>query len=165
MSAHEILKTLPDQRGLAILDSIRTIDPNAFKVVLLTLAERRRLRPVFVQKKPRSEQAAWILKNLRLRSEDHVAEHVLQLWLVKTQEEMIVRFLDVAEIDHDGEGMVDELPETLDTEKVKAAADLLFEKFDHPLVTLYLTVFQLQRPGGWPEIAAILEEDPRATLS
>ena len=165
MNAHEILKTITDERGIEILNGIREIDPGAFKVVLLTLAEHRRLRPVFVQRKPRPDQAAWMLKNLRMRSEDKVAEHLLQVWLVKAQEEMIVRFLDAVGIDHDGEGMVEELPESLDTDKLKAATEMLFEKFDHDLVTLYLTVFQLQRDGGWPEITEILENDPRAKLS
>lgn len=165
MHAHEILKTITDERGTEILNGIREIDPGAFKVVLLTLAEHRRLRPVFIQKKPRADQAAWMLKNLRLRSEDTLATHLLQIWLVKTQEEMIVRFLDAAGIDHDGEGMVEELPETLEADKVKAATDMLFEKFDKDLVTLYLTVFQLQREGGWPEITEILDNDPRAGLS
>lgn len=165
MHAHEILKTIADDLGTEIINGIREIDPGAFKAVLLTLAERRRLRPVFIQRKPRPEQAAWMLKHLRLRSEDNLAEHLLQVWLIKTQEEMIVRFLDAVEIDHDGEGMVEELPETLDADKVKAATDMLFEKFDNDLVTLYLTVFQLQRDGGWPEIADILDNDPRAKLS
>ncbi len=165
MHAHEILKSLPDERAIEILDTFREIEPASFKAVLLTLAQNRRLRPVFIQRKPRTEQAAWILKHLRLRSEDNLGEHLLQVWLIKTQEEMIVRFLDAAGIDHDGEGMVEELPETIDADKLKAATDMLFEKFDHVLVTLYLTVFQLQRDGGWPEIADILDNDPRAKLS
>ena len=33
------------------------------------------------------------------------------------------------------------------------------------LVTLYLEVFQIQRSGGWAEIAALLENDARLSLS
>ena len=164
MNSHEILQTLSDERCITMINELREAEPSGFKAILLTLAEHRRLRPIFVQKKPRPEQAAWILKNLRLRSEETLAQHLLQIWLIKTREEMIVRFLDAAEIDHDGEGMVEDLPESLDPAKVKAAVEPLFEKFGDEVVAIYLHAFQLQREGGWPAIAEILENDPRARL-
>jgi hypothetical protein len=59
---------------------------------------------------------------------------------------------------------VDELPETIDAEKLKVAIDHLLENYPAPVVTLYLRVFQIQQAEGWPEIAEALEKDERLQL-
>jgi len=164
MTAHEIFQTLADERASSILNDVREMEPNSFKATLLTIAQHRRLRPVFVQKKPRPEQGAWLVKNLRMKSEDAIAEHILQIYLMKKHPDMLITFLDAAGIEHDGEGMIEDLPEELKADKVKAGADAIFGKFEQADASLYLHVFQMQVDGGWPEIAELLENDDRAKL-
>jgi ribosomal protein S1 len=83
---------------------------------------------------------------------------MLQLWLLKGKEQMIVDFLDAAGIKHDGKGQVDDLPETLDAKQVKDGIDAMLKNHPAEHVSLYLHVFQLQRPEGWPTIAEALEK-------
>jgi len=166
MKAYEIFQNLPLDRGMQILSDIRELEPNSFKATVLTLARDRKLRPVFIQKKPRDQQAAWCLKTLKLRTEDHVAEHILQVWLMKKHPDILVTFLDAVGIEHDGEGMIEgELPESIDQAMVKAGADAIFDKYDDADAALYLHVFQLQTEDGWPEIADLIANDKRAQIS
>ena len=124
---------------------------------MASLAEKRKLRPVFLQRKTVDQQVTWLLDTLKLRSSDQVAEHLLQVWLMRARGGMLVEFLDAAGVEHDGEGGVDDLPESLEAEKVKAAVDALLEKYPAEEVALYLHLFQRQTPAGWPEIAAEIE--------
>ena len=57
------------------------------------------------------------------------------------------------------------LPEVLDDEKLKATIEALLDAHDAKLVTLYLTVFNLQTKNGWDNLGGLLESDERLTLS
>lgn len=95
-----------------------------------------------------------------------MGEHLFQLYFMKGNEELLVTFCDTMGIEHDGKGAVEgELPESLDAGKAKEAVDALLTKFDSRLVTAYLNVFNLQSPGGWDTITAILESDDRLKLA
>jgi len=84
---------------------------------------------------------------------------------VKGQQHLLISFCDEMGIEHDGEGSVEgALPETLDEAKLKATVDTLLENNDVKLVTLYLSVFNLQTQAGWENLTAILESDSRLTL-
>ena len=65
------------------------------------------------------------------------------------------------EIEHDGEGSINDLPEELDADKLKATVDGLLEDNDKDKVILYLIVFQNQTPDGWSTLAELLEKDER----
>ena len=63
-----------------------------------------------------------------------------------------------------GNGIVNELPETLDKEKLAKAVDELFEKYPAGVASVYLQMFQLQTEDGWEELAEVLANDPRVTI-
>ena len=164
MKAYQIFQAISPDLGQEIFQTLREEHKDVYKSVLISLAQQKKLRPVFVQRKPASQQIAWLYQTAKLRIADGVTEHLLQLWLLKSKKEMLVAFLDVLEIEHDDEGTVDDLPEELDAAKLKAAVDKLLSDFPAETVTLYLEVFQLQQPGGWQEITSQLESDDRLFL-
>lgn len=55
---------------------------------------------------------------------------------------------------------MNELPETLDKEKLAKAVDELFEKYPAGVASVYLQMFQLQTEDGWDELAEVLGERP-----
>ena len=93
-----------------------------------------------------------------------IADHLLQVWLIRKHEQMLVTFVDKLGIPHNGHGVVDDLPETLDADKLKEAVDALFAAYPAGAVSIYLHMFQNQTETGWPELAALLESDERVTL-
>ena len=145
---------------------MRETDRDLYKTALSSLASNRKLRPAFVQKKPVVDQISWMHQTLSLKTSDMIGEHLLQVYFMKGQEEMLASFCDGLEIPHDGNGQVEgELPETLDAEKLKTAIDSLLEKFEPALVTLYLHTFNIQTPDGWEELSKALDSDERLKLS
>lgn len=166
MKAHEIYQKIDPALVTQMLDWFRDNDRNVYRSAVSTLAQSRKLRLAFIQKKPLPDQYAWILKTLKMRTSDTIGEHLLQAWLMAGNQELLVTFCDGVGIEHDGNGSVTgELPDELDAAKVKESVDRMVEKFDPKVVTLYLIVFNLQQPGGWPAVTEILEKDDRLSLS
>ena len=145
---------------------IRENDRPLYKSAVASLTSARKLRPVFVEKKPVPEQIAWLHKTLKLRTSDTVGEHLLQAYFMKAQQELLKAFCDGMGIEHDGEGSVEgSLPETLDDEKLATTLDSLLESNDPKLVTLYLHLFNLQTKDGWDNLRERLAEDDRLKLA
>ena len=164
IQAHEIFQKAGPGLAATILAHFRENERNVYKTTLTTLAQMRNLRPVFVQQKSVVAQIEWMGKELAQRRGESMAEQVLQVWLMRAREAMLVKFVETLGIAHDGKGAVDDLPETLDAAVLKTAVDGLLAEFDAKEVAVYLHVFQMQKRDGWPELAAILAEDPRLAL-
>lgn len=164
MKAYQLFQYLSPNLATDIVKAMQAEQREAYRAALVKLAEQKRLRPIFVQRKSREDQAHWIINQLRLRISDEMAESLLQVWLIKSQKGLITTFLDQAGIEHDGEGSIEDLPKTIDPNKLDQAIEAVLA--DHPaeVVALYLRVFQLQEGGGWPEIKALLDNDPRLRL-
>lgn len=166
MKAHEIFQNTDAEIVNQMLDWFRDNDRNVYKSAVTTLAQNRKLRPVFVQRKPLPDQYAWILKTLRNKQCDSIGEHLVQAWLMAGHQEMLAKFCDVMGIEHDGKGSVTgELPDTLDPAKLDEVVDALIADYDPRLVTIYLRVFNLQTPGGWDSLSAKFDSDERLKLS
>lgn len=166
MKAHELYSAVDPAVVTEILDWFRANDRNVYKSAVATLAANRKLRPVFVQKKTLPDQYAWILKTLKLNACDTIGEHLLQAYLMSAQQSLLGMFCDGLGIPHDGKGsVVGDLPKKLDPERLNTTIDKLVDIFDPKMLTLYLRCFNLQLPGGWPELTAKLESDERLKLS
>lgn len=145
---------------------MRTDERNLYKTTLSSLGQARNLRLVFLQKKSASDQIAFMHKMLKLKTQDLVGEHLLQVWFMKGNQDLLRTFCDRMEIEHDGNGQViGDLPETLDDTKLNSTIDRLLEMFDSKMVTLYFHVFNLQTETGWDNLTKILEEDDRMKLA
>lgn len=145
---------------------MRTEERNLYKTTLSSLGQARKLRLVFLQKKSVADQIAFMHKILKLKSQDLVGEHLLQVWFMKGKQDLLRTFCDRMEIEHDGNGqVVGDLPETLDDAKLKDTVDRLLEMFDSKLVTVYLIVFNLQTPDGWSNLDQMLQEDERLKIA
>ena len=166
MKAHDLYTAVDPSLVTSILDWFRNNDRNVYKTAVATLAARRKLRPVFIQKKPLAEQYAWIHKTLKVSALDDVGEQLLQAYLMSAQQSLLAMFCDGLGIPHDGKGsVVGDLPKKIDAERLDATIDKLIGLFDPKLLTLYLHCFNMQQPGGWPELTAKLESDERLVLA
>jgi hypothetical protein len=166
LKAHEIYQQIDPALVTQMLAWFRDNDRNVYKSAVSSLAQSRNLRLVFIQKKPVADQFAWILKTLKSRQSDTIGEHLVQAWLMAGNQELLVAFCDGVGIEHDGKGSVTgELPEELDASKVRETVNSMLDAFDPKLVTLYLTVFNLQQPGGWSSVSELLDSDERLALA
>ena len=130
MKAHELFKLLDPAIVAELFTTFREEEREIYKSTVNSLAQARKLRPVYVQKKPVVEQIAWMHKTLNLRGSDMIGEHLLQVWFMKFQQPLLIKFCDGMEIDHNGEGSVEgELPSELDEAKLCSTIETLFGDF------------------------------------
>lgn len=138
--------------------------------IIQAVAEARHLRPAFVQRKPRSEQATMILSTLSRPNLDTAAGTLLRTWLVKKQAAMLTDFLNALDIPNE-KGVVEDLPANVSDEKLKTAVDLLLSKHPREAVVVYLNAFYDMNGAGdpngqpfWPNLKRMLESDQRLQL-
>ena len=166
MKAHQIYQTIDPAVIEDMFRWMRTEERNLYKTTLSSLGQARKLRLVFLQKKSVDDQIAFMHKILKLKTQDLVGEHLLQVWFMKGHQDLLRTFCDRMEIEHDGNGqVVGDLPETLDDTKLASTIDRLLEMFDPKVVALYFQVFNLQTATGWDNLTKILEEDDRLKLA
>lgn len=124
------------------------------------LATRRKLRPVFLEKKPRPDRHEWMRSALASVRNEDVATEVLQTWLLGEYRPMICGFLDALDIEH-SEGLMDEIPSQPGPLALEEAVDELFDANDPLVVRIYLQFFQPVDDEAWPDLDRILAEDER----
>lgn len=166
MKAYEIYSAVDPSVVNQMLDWFRSNDRNVYKSAVASLADKRKLRPVFIEKKPMTEQYAWIHKTLKISACNTIGEHLMQAYLMAGQQSLLAMFCDGMGIQHDGKGsVVGELPEALDAKRLDSTIDRLIEVFDPKILTLYLRCFNLQAPNGWTELSEKLNSDSRLVLA
>jgi hypothetical protein len=79
---------------------------------------------------------------------------------MKEKTPMLSDFLDKLGITHK-DGAVDNLPATVEDASLKAAIDLILSKYPAEEVTVYLNAFYTMNDVRWPNLEAMLKEDPR----
>jgi len=77
---------------------------------------------------------------------------------------MICEFLDSLGIEHDGKGVVDNLPAAPPRDKLNDTITKLLEKRSPEAVALYLHAFQAMDETGWSILDEALATDPRISL-
>jgi hypothetical protein len=154
MKPHQLYKAAGLSLVAQMLDWFRTHDKNVYKQAIATLANARKLRPLFVTKKSAEEQYKWIYQTLQLRASDTLGENLLQAWFMAGHQPMLVTFCDSLSIPHDGKGSITgDLPATLDDAAMDAGIAKLIETYDPALVALYLHVFNMQQESGWANLS------------
>ena len=165
MSPNDIFVQMPGSTSAAMLADLFENEKALYKNLIENLAKQRKLRPVFIERKPRTERFAWIKEALGRRQNEPVAANLLQIWLVSRHSSMLCDFLDSLGIKHDDNGTVDQIPPQPERAPLDAAVSALLEKYDPSIVTVYLHAFQALDETGWPLLDDIIAGDPRLRLT
>ncbi len=164
MKSYTIFEKIDEETLNVFLEWMRNQERNVYRAAVAELAALKKLRPIYVRQKSTAEQFAWLKKMLAWKPAETIGDHLLQVWLVRKHTDMLVSFLNTLGIAHNGQGVVDHLPDSLDAEKLKKGVDDLFAQYPAGTVSLYLHMFQNQTPDGWAELQEVLDTDPRITL-
>ena len=165
MTSYEIFGHCSSQLADEIFVYLLEKEKPVYRAVIQNLANQRKLRPVFVERKPKPERHTWLQQALARKPADDLAMQVLQIWLLGAQQPLICQFLDALEIKHDGKGVVDQLPSEPETEKLRSAIDLILENHSPQVVAIYLRLFLMMDDAGWTRLAEILGTDERLRLA
>ena len=163
LKSHELLGFMSPDLANDILNYAFESDKPTYKAVLNGIAEARKVRPVFLERQARPQRHALMVATLSRPGLDQVASSLIRAWLVKKQQAMLVDFLNALDIPNN-EGVVDDLPKTVDDAKLKAAIELILAKHQPEVVAVYLNAFNDMNAAGWANLKTMLEADPRLQL-
>ncbi len=163
LSSHEIIAFMSPALGTEILTWAYEDEKPVYKAALAAVAESRKVRPVFLQHQPRPQRHAAMLETLSKSRMEAAASTLIRTWLLKGKKSLLVDFLDALGVEHE-DGVVDDLPGTMDDAKVKEAVEKVLEKHPHEVVAVYLNAFNGMNETNWPVLKTLLESDQRLQL-
>jgi hypothetical protein len=165
LQPHEIFAHLPAPISEQLFGFLFEKEKPLYKATIDTLSKQRKLRAVFVERKPRAERHEWMREVLARKINDGVAAHLLQIWLVGAHAKLLCDFLDGLGIAHDENGTIEELPAAPEKMKLKAVIDDVLTKHDPGVVAVYLHAFQALDDHGWATLEELLGEDARLKMT
>jgi hypothetical protein len=163
LTSHELIGFVSPKVANEILEFAYESDKPTYKAVLAAVAQARHLRPVFLERQPRPQRHATVLTTLTRPAMETMAGTLVRAWLVQKQKPMLMDFLSALGIEHK-DGVVEDLPTTMDDEKLKAAVEAILAKYPHETVAVYLNAFNDMNEANWQNLKAMLESDSRLQL-
>jgi hypothetical protein len=134
-----------------------------YRATLNAVAESRHVRGVFLERQPKAQRHATMAASLSKPNLELAAGNLIRIWLLKKYKGMLVDFLNALEIKNE-DGVVENLPESMDDAKLKGAVDILLGKYPPEAVAVYLNAFNDMNEANWANLKALLEGDSRLQL-
>lgn len=163
LTSHELFGFMSPALAGEIVAFTHESDKPTYKATLAAVAQARHVRPVFLERQPRSQQHAEVVASLAKPAMEAAAGGLIRAWLVNRHKAMLVDFLNALGIPNK-DGVVDELPKEMDDAKLKPAVDALLAKYPPEAVAVYLNAFNDMNEANWANLKALLESDKRLQL-
>ena len=163
LTSHELFGFMSPSLAGEIITFIFESDKPTYRATLNAVAEARHLRPVFLERQPKTQRHAAMIATLARPALDLVAGGLIRTWLLKKHKAMLVDFLNALGIKNE-DGVVENLPESMDDVKLKSAIETLLAKYPSEAVAIYLNAFNDMNEANWANLKSILESDSRLQL-
>lgn len=163
LNSHEIFGFMSPSLGTEILNWAYEQDKPVYKASLGAVADARRVRSIFLQRQPRTQRHTGMLETLSKPRMETAASTLLRTWLLKEKKALLVDFLNALGIEHE-DGVVDDLPESIEEPRLKEAVDQMIKKYPNEVVAVYLNAFSGINETYWPPLRTMLESDERLQL-
>lgn len=134
-----------------------------YRATLNAVAESRHVRGVFLERQPKAQRHATMAASLAKPNLELAAGNLIRIWLLKKYKSMLVDFLNTLEIKNE-DGVVEDLPASMDDAKLKSAIESLLGKYPPEAVAVYLNAFNDMNEANWPNLKSLLENDSRLQL-
>ncbi len=146
-----------------ILEFTFANDKPLYRATIEAVAQSRKLRPVFLERQPRAERHAAVISALGRPTLGLAGDTLIRNWLLKQQTALLTDFLDALKIPHE-KGVLQDVPPSVEDAALQSAIEGLLTRHPREIVALYLHAFQQMNEGGWANLDAHLQTDPRLKL-
>ena len=163
LTSHELFGFMSPGLANEIITFAYESDKPTYKATLAAVAQAQHVRPVFLEHQPRAQRHTMMIGTLARPALDLAAGTLIRVWLMKKHLAMLTDFLDALGIQHK-EGVVEDLPASVEDAKLKSAVDALLAKHPPEAVAVYLNAFNDMNEANWANLKAMLESDPRLQL-
>jgi hypothetical protein len=163
LTSHELIGFMSPALALEIITFVHETDRQLYRTVMAAVAEARKVRPVFLERQPRTQRHAAMLATLAKPALEMVSANLLRTFLLKKYKDMLVDFLNALGIPNQ-DGVVEDLPKSMEDAKLQPAVETLLGKYPHEVVAVYLNAFNDMNQVEWPNLKTMLESDKRLQL-
>ena len=163
MKPYQMFAALSPELATKILEDIFALQRELYKTAVATAAQSLKVRPVFLERQPRTDRNKRLIVALGHADMSLIAGNVIGGWLLKSQTALLGDFLDSLQIKHD-KGVVEELPKAIEDAALHTAIDSLLAKHPQEVATLYLQAFHEMNDARWPNLELLLRDDIRLQL-
>jgi hypothetical protein len=163
LTSHELFGFMSPALAAEIVAFTHDSEKPAYKATLAAVAQARHVRPVFLERQPRPQQHAEMIASLARPALETAAGGLIRAWLVTKHKAMLVDFLNALGIENK-DGVVDDLPASMDDAKLKSAIETLLVKHPPEVVAVYLNAFNDMNEAHWANLKTLLESDARLQL-
>ena len=160
LTFHELMGFMSPKMANKILEDTHANNKDVYRALLTSVAQVLKARPEFLSRQPKERRHNNFVQSLSKPNFEEHSGNLIRGWLFKEHKELLIEFLNKLEIKHD-EGMVDDLPSSIDNEQLNPAVNSLLEKYDSELVAIYLTAFNASNAERWSNLDNLLAEDSR----
>jgi len=161
MTANELFGRLTAGQSGDVFNWFHDQDRPGYRTCVGLLANRRKLRPVFVERKPREERHAWMKEALARPANADLAAEIFQAWILGPNAKMVFDFLEELNISHDGKGIIENLPPEPPSADLGRAVENLFKNHPPVAVMVYLNLFVGMGGADWQTLKTLVSTDPR----
>jgi len=158
---HAIWPTLPPQLANDILLAVQKGNKKLYRTAVEVMAPRMGVRVPTLLEMPKAQRHATWMQILARPEMEVLSFNLLSAWLIESQRPMLCAWLDSLGIEHGGNGCADTFPPQPDAAVLRKGVDVLLEKFDPQIVSVYLRTFNQIDETRWPALDEILKTDPR----
>ena len=123
LTSHELFGFMSPALANDILAFTFESDKPTYRAIINGVAEARKVRPIFLERQPRVQRHALVIASLARPNLEAVAGNLIRTWLVKKERAMLVDFVNALGIPNN-EGVVDDLPASVEDDKLKAAVEI-----------------------------------------
>ena len=163
LSSHELFGFMSPSLAGDILEFTFSAEKDLYRATLNSVAQARKLRPVFLERQARVERHPTMIASLSRPGQELVAANLIRGWLMKKHSAVLIDFLDALGIAHQ-QGAVEDLPPAMDDTRLRSAIDALLAKHPPEVVSVYLNAFSAMNDSGWTNLDAMLKTDARLQL-
>jgi hypothetical protein len=160
LTSHELFGFMSPALSQEILEHTFADDKDMYRATLAAIAQAGKVRPVFLERQPRAQRHPSMIAALSRPGLDLIASNLLRSWLLKKHSAVLIDYLDALGVPHKN-GVVENLPDTVEDAKLNAAIDGLLAKHPREVVTVYLHAFNSMNDTRWANLDAMLKNDAR----
>ena len=146
-----------------VIEFSHASDRKLYRAALEAVAQARKVRAVFLERQPRADRQSLLIASLSRPALSIAADTLLRNWLLKKQTAVLADFLNALGIAHQN-GVVEELPKTVEDDRLRAAVEQLLARHPQEVVAVYLHAFNFMNAESWANLDGILRTEPRLRL-
>ena len=154
MRSYQVFAAMLPEDNIRFMKTLKGEAPAMFAQAVAAASAAMKARPVYLLRQPFEKRAAAVRRALSRVTANAVADEVLAVYFLECRKDLLIEWLDLLGLDHEGGMLVDEAPEA-PADGGLADAIGQFRKTDNdPDRDLLLRAFAAQDAIDWPALDA-----------